>query len=75
MRTFRCTGPYLDPARDGGFEELPVRSVAALLVATLPPLHRDPFDRLLVAQAMSEPARLFTTDASLSDYSELVIRV
>jgi PIN domain nuclease of toxin-antitoxin system len=65
----------LDAARDSGFEELPVRSAAALLVATLPPLHRDPFDRLLVAQAMSEPARLVTTDASLSGYSELVIRV
>lgn len=65
----------LEAAKDSGFEELPVRSAAALLVATLPPLHRDPFDRLLVAQAISEPARLYTTDASLTPYSELVVRV
>jgi PIN domain nuclease of toxin-antitoxin system len=65
----------VEAAKDSGFEELPVRSAAALLVATLPPLHRDPFDRLLVAQALSEPARLFTTDASLVAYSELVVRV
>jgi PIN domain nuclease of toxin-antitoxin system len=65
----------LEAAKDSGFEELPVRSAAALLVATLPPLHRDPFDRLLVAQAINEPARLFTTNASLTAYSELVVRV
>lgn len=65
----------LEAARDSGFEELPVRSSAALLVATLPPIHRDPFDRLLVAQAISEPARLFTTDAGLAPYSELVMKV
>ena len=65
----------LEAAKDSGFEELTVRSDAAIRVATLPPLHRDPFDRLLVAQAISEPARLFTTDAGLSAYSELVVRV
>jgi len=65
----------LEAAKDSGFEELPVRSAAALLVATLPPIHRDPFDRLLVAQAISEPARLFTTDARLTPYSELVAKV
>lgn len=65
----------LGAAKESGFEELPVRSTAALLVATLPPIHRDPFDRLLVAQAISEPARLFTTDASLAPYSELVVKV
>lgn len=64
-----------DAVKDSGFAELPVQSAAALLVATLPPLHRDPFDPLLVAQAISEPARLFTTDASLVAYSELVMRV
>src|SRR5713226_922124 len=39
-------------ALDTGFAELPVRSNAAALVAELPLLHRDPFDRLLVAQAI-----------------------
>ena len=39
-------------ARDTGFSELPVRAAVAARVADLPPHHRDPFDRLLVAQAM-----------------------
>jgi len=38
----------------------------------LPLLHRDPFDRLLVAQAISETMRLLTSDAQLAAYSELV---
>jgi PIN domain nuclease of toxin-antitoxin system len=59
-------------ARGTGFAELPVRAAAAALVADLPPHHRDPFDRLLVAQAMAEPARLYTADPQLPPYSELV---
>lgn len=55
-----------------GFVELLVRSAAALKVADLPNHHRDPFDRLLVAQAMTEPAILFTGDAQLAAYSDLV---
>jgi PIN domain nuclease of toxin-antitoxin system len=38
----------------------------------LPLLHRDPFDRLLVAQAMTEPATLYTADPQLLPYSDLV---
>lgn len=55
-----------------GFVELPVGSVAAARVATLPLHHRDPFDRLLVAQAMTAPAHLYTVDRRLRAYSELV---
>lgn len=55
-----------------GYRELPVFSAAASLVAGLPLHHRDPFDRLLVAQAMAEPARLLTSDKKLVQYSELV---
>lgn len=65
----------LQAALDTGFVELPVRSAAAVLVAGLPPHHRDPFDRLLVAQAMSEPVRLYTADPLLPPYSELVTLV
>jgi PIN domain nuclease of toxin-antitoxin system len=70
---------HVSPARivaealANGFVELPVRSEAALKVATLPLHHRDPFDRLLVAQAMTEPAILYTADALLTTYSELVL--
>ena len=65
----------VEAAVASGFIELPVRSAAALKVARLPPLHRDPFDRLLVAQAMTEPAALYTADAGLQKYSELVVLV
>jgi PIN domain nuclease of toxin-antitoxin system len=58
-----------------GFDELPVWSRHALLVATLPMHHTDPFDRLLVAQAISEPLHLLTVDSKLKPYSELVVLV
>ena len=58
-----------------GFAELPVSAATAASVARLPLLHRDPFDRLLVAQAIAEPAVLYTVDARLPAYSELVQRV
>lgn len=55
-----------------GFDELPVTSAHAARVRHLPLHHRDPFDRLLIAQAMHEPARLLTADRVLMQYSELV---
>jgi PIN domain nuclease of toxin-antitoxin system len=63
----------VEAALSTGFVELPVRSMAALKVAALPYHHRDPFDRLLVAQAMTEPAVLYTADTQLKAYSELVV--
>jgi PIN domain nuclease of toxin-antitoxin system len=65
----------LQAALDTGFIELPVHAAAAVRVAGLPPHHRDPFDRLLIAQAMSEPVRFYTADAALPVYSELVTLV
>ena len=65
----------LRAALDTGFVELPVRSGAAVLVTNLPMHHRDPFDRLLIAQAMSEPVRFYTADPLLLPYSELVTLV
>ncbi len=59
-------------ARRVGFIELPIHADVAALVADLPLHHRDPFDRLLVAQAMAEPLKLFTVDKLLSQYSDLV---
>jgi PIN domain nuclease of toxin-antitoxin system len=58
-----------------GFHELPVWSKHAVLVANLPMHHTDPFDRLLIAQAMSEPLHLLTADPQLRQYSELVVQV
>lgn len=57
------------------FTELPIFSRHTLLVATLPMHHSDPFDRLLVSQAMSEPLHLLTADAQLKPYSKLVVLV
>lgn len=59
-------------AVNSGFDELPVRAVHAAAVHQLPLHHRDPFDRLLLAQAIGEPARLLTVDRELAKYSELV---
>lgn len=55
-----------------GFRELPVnmRHVAAL--SCLPVIHKDPFDRMLVAQALSEPLRLMSANKILAAYSDLV---
>lgn len=61
-----------DAARQIGFVELPVYAAAAAAVAILPARHRDPFDRLLVSQALTEPALLYTADAQLATYSDLV---
>lgn len=58
-----------------GIRELPVLSRHAAIVADLPLHHADPFDRLLIAQAVSEPLHLLTTDSRLKQYSELVIEV
>jgi PIN domain nuclease of toxin-antitoxin system len=56
-----------------GFVELPVTAIVAARVAALPDHHRDPFDRMLVAQAIHEPLHLLTADATLARYSDLVL--
>ena len=57
-----------------GFSWLPIESHHVLQVATLPLYndHKDPFDRLLVAQSLSEPLILLTTDARLARYGSTV---
>jgi len=55
-----------------GFEELPVTARHAAAVAKLPLHHADPFDRLLLAQAFTEPLRLITADRALLAYGGAV---
>jgi PIN domain nuclease of toxin-antitoxin system len=55
--------------------ELPVLARHTPLVSILPLHHADPFDRLLIAQAITEPLLLLTADPQLKQYSELVILV
>jgi PIN domain nuclease of toxin-antitoxin system len=66
----------LNGFREANFLELPItwrHAVASRNLAL--GNHRDPFDRMLVAQAMTEPLRLLTTDRALAAYSDLVIVV
>ena len=58
-----------------GFEILPIQSAHAVQYHSLPMLHRDPFDRMLVAQSISEPLRLVTTDRVLPPYGNTVLAV
>ena len=53
---------------DGGWQELPIQAHHALAVAALPSLHRDPFDRLLLAQASADGLLLITADQQLAAY-------
>jgi len=53
---------------DNGYTELPITSEHAVNVDHLPPTHKDPFDRILVAQAMVEGVTLLTNDRKLLDY-------
>lgn len=60
---------------DNGYVELPVAGHHAAAVATLPALHTDPFDRLLLAQAQTEGVLLLTADAVLAAYPGPVRKV
>jgi PIN domain nuclease of toxin-antitoxin system len=60
---------------DNGYIELPITSEHAVNVDSLPPLHKDPFDRLLVAQALVEGITLLTADAQLVRYRGPVRKV
>jgi PIN domain nuclease of toxin-antitoxin system len=53
---------------DSGYAELPITSGHAAAVATLPDLHRDPFDRMLIAQAIAEGVVLLTADRAILQY-------
>lgn len=65
----------LERIEKNDFIELPVYLRHAALVATLPLHHADPFDRLLIAQAISEPLHLLTADPKLKVYSELIVQI
>jgi PIN domain nuclease of toxin-antitoxin system len=56
-----------------GYAELVVTTEHALKVSSLPFLHKDPFDRLLIAQARTEGMLLLTGDDSVSQYQESVL--
>lgn len=53
---------------DNGYGELPIASEHVVAIDTLPPLHKDPFDRVLIAQALVEGIVLLTTDEAVACY-------
>jgi len=69
----------VDPARlrkmliSHGYTELPIAVEHALRVESLPLLHKDPFDRLLIAQAREEGMQLLTVDAFILQYGEATL--
>ena len=61
--------------QESGYRFLPIDVEHALAVESLPAHHQDPFDRILVAQALVEPMRLMTHDPLVARYSDTVIEV
>lgn len=61
--------------RESGYRLLGVEAEHAVAVEELPAHHQDPFDRILVAQALVEPMRLMTHDALVALYSEAIIKI
>lgn len=57
---------------DNGYAEIAITSTHALAIKDLPPLHRDPFDRMLLAQSRVEGLVLLTVDAAVLRYPGLV---
>ena len=53
---------------DNDYSELPIVSDHVVAIESLPPIHKDPFDRVLVAQATVEGIRLLTTDTLVAQY-------
>lgn len=60
---------------DSGYRFLSVEVEHVVAVEELPPHHQDPFDRILVAQALVEPMRLMSHDASVASYSDSIIKI
>ncbi len=60
---------------DNGYNELPITSEHVVATDGLPPIHKDPFDRVLVAQAMIEGITLLTSDLLVSKYPGPILKV
>jgi PIN domain nuclease of toxin-antitoxin system len=60
---------------DNGYAELAVTGAHAVALDTVPPLHKDPFDRMLLAQAQAEGITLLTADTEIARYPGAIERV
>ena len=54
---------------DNNYQEIQISSKQAIAIANLPPIHKDPFDRILIAQAIVEEITLLTSDKLVAQYS------
>ena len=61
--------------RQAGYRLLAIEPEHAVAIENMQPIHHDPFDRLLVAQALLEPMRLMTHDATVARYSDTIMLV
>lgn len=61
--------------KESGYKILPIQPEHATLTETLPAIHQDPFDRLLVAQALHEPMHLITHDVMLKGYGDTIMAI
>ncbi|OCB01944.1 twitching motility protein PilT [Acidithiobacillus ferrivorans] len=61
--------------QESGYQLLPIEAEHAIAVEELPAHHQDPFDRLLVAQALVEPMRLLTHDPLVARYGDTILSV
>ena len=67
--------PTLRWCYQAGYVPLAITAAHAVAIYALPPLHRDPFDRIMVAQALCEPMRLITHDAQVAEYDSSIVLV
>ncbi|MBX9838726.1 MAG: type II toxin-antitoxin system VapC family toxin [Silvanigrellaceae bacterium] len=58
--------------RESNFIELSLKLEHILELKNLPDYHKDPFDRMLIAQALNEPLKLITADATIKKYSDII---
>ncbi len=61
--------------QDSGYRTLSIDPEHAVTIQDLPAIHQDPFDRMLVAQALTEPMRLLTADTQIAKYSDTIVLV
>lgn len=61
--------------QESGYRMLPIEAEHTVAVGGLAPHHHDPFDRILVAQALIEPMRLMTHDPLVAKYSDTIIKI
>ena len=61
--------------RESGYQFLDIEPEHTIAIESLPKHHQDPFDRILIAQALVEPLRLVTHDSTVALYNDTIIKI